>query len=102
MPSADARLNFFVDNEDARDEASNRSNGFREPHNRDIRGRRHAGLHLGPAGYVNSLSRVQAKGSPKEQDSAAKQAEWLDDNQRQVKELMQWLYLNHKLKVSPD
>jgi hypothetical protein len=56
----------------------------------------------GSGGYVNSLSRVQAKGSPKEQDSAVKQAEWLDQNQRQVKELMQWLYLNHKLKVSPD
>ena len=51
----------------------------------------------GPGGYVASLDRVQVKGTPDEQDQAAREEKWLNTNEQHVKRLMEWLRLNNKL-----
>jgi hypothetical protein len=55
-------------------------------------------LIYGPGGYLNSLSRVQSKGSPSEQRHAACEAEWLNANQAHVNQLMEWLRTSNRLR----
>jgi len=51
----------------------------------------------GPGGYLNSLSRVQAKGNASEQQQAARELEWLNANQAHVRALMEWSRKNNRL-----
>ena len=40
--------------------------------------------------YLNSLSRVEAKGSPEERRAALRQLYWVNKNYSQLKQLLEW------------